>query len=141
MIYEEILFMLVITIFALIVHYYIGVINIWYIPSFEILVALVIYQISIEMYKSYSTYKEHKQTQENARKEQTIPIENNKITIPKEERKIKFEKTKEVIKFPVDEKVINKIEVSYGKEEIVSEDENEESSMHEEIKNDKTESV
>jgi hypothetical protein len=136
MIYEEILFMLVITIFALIVHYYIGVINIWYIPSFEILVALVIYQISIEMYKSYSTYKEHKQTQENARKEQKIPIpptQNNKITTPQEERKIKFEKTKEVIKFPVDEKVINKIDVSYGKEEIVSEDENEESAIQDEI--------
>lgn len=133
MIYEEILFMLVITIFALIVHYYIGVINIWYIPSFEILVALVIYQISIEMYKSYSTYKEHKQTQENARKEQTISIEDEKITIPKEERKIKFEKTKEVIKFPVDEKIINKIDVSYGKEEIVSEDENDESTIQDEI--------
>ena len=135
MIYEEILFMLVITIFALIVHYYIGVINIWYIPSFEILVALVIYQISIEMYKSYSTYKEHKQTQENARKDQKIPpTQNNKIVPPpQEERKIKFEKTKEVIKFPVDEKVINKIDVSYGKEEIVSEDENEESAIQDEI--------
>ena len=127
MIYEEILFMLCVTIFALILHYYIGVIDIWYIPAFEILVALVIYQISLEMHKSYSTYKEHKETQEKARNSEKIQ-EPSKI----EEKKIKFEKTKEVIKFPVDETVMNKVEVSYGKEEIMSDDESE-------IKNDESE--
>ena len=67
---EEILVALLVTIFALCIHYYIGVIDVWYIPAVEIFIALVFYELSKAMFKSYKTFEHHNISQQKARQEE-----------------------------------------------------------------------
>ena len=50
---EEIVVSLLIAIFALCLHYYIGTIDLWYIPAVEIFIGIVFYELIKAMYKSY----------------------------------------------------------------------------------------
>ncbi len=78
MLTEQILFMVLVAIFSLLLHYYIGVINIWYFPCTEVLVGLLLYEIMVSMYKSYAVYSEHLEMQNNARESEILSFD--KIT-------------------------------------------------------------
>ena len=133
---EEIIVSLIIAIFALCLHYYIGTIDLWYIPAVEIMVGIVFYELIKAMYKSYKTYEDHNKDQQKARQYELnlmTDINTNKNTyIPplkeqekekeqKENKKnISFDKKKEVRYFKDDEKLFDTIEVTNGQEEVMS---------------------
>lgn len=133
---EEIIVSLIIAIFALCLHYYIGTIDLWYIPTVEIMVGIVFYELIKAMYKSYKTYEDHNKDQQKARQYELnlmTDINTNKNTyIPplkeqekekeqKENKKnISFDKKKEVRYFKDDEKLFDTVEVTNGQEEVMS---------------------
>lgn len=131
---EEIIVSLLIAIFALCLHYYIGIIELWYIPALEIMVGIVFYELIKAMYKSYKTYEDHNKDQQKARQYELnlmTDINTNKNTyIPplkekekeqKENKKnISFDKKKEVRYFKDDEKLFDTVEVTNGQEEAMS---------------------
>jgi lipoprotein-anchoring transpeptidase ErfK/SrfK len=131
---EEIIVSLLISIFALCLHYYIGTIDLWYIPAVEIFIAIVFYELIKAMYKSYKTYEDHNKTQQKARQYEFNLItdintnENSRIvptlhdkeqsTSSKTNKKnITFDKSKEVRYFNDDENLFDTVEVTNGKEE------------------------
>lgn len=133
---EEIIVSLIIAIFALCLHYYIGTIDLWYIPAVEIIIGIVFYELIKAMYKSYKTYEDHNKDQQKARQYELnlmTDINTNKNTyIPplkeqekekeqKENKKnISFDKNKEVRYFKDDEKLFDTVEVTNGEEEVMS---------------------
>ena len=132
---EEIVVSLLIAIFALCLHYYIGTIDLWYIPAVEIFIGIVFYELIKAMYKSYKTYEDHNKDQQKARQYElnlmTDINTNENIHIPpiKEEEKekekenkknISFDKNKEVRYFKDDENTFDTIEVTNGQEEVMS---------------------
>lgn len=133
---EEIIVSLIIAIFALCLHYYIGTIDLWYIPAVEIMVGIVFYELIKAMYKSYKTYEDHNKDQQKARQYELnlmTDINTNQNTyIPplkeqekekeqKENKKnISFDKNKEVRYFKDDEKLFDTVEVTNGEEEVMS---------------------
>ena len=134
---EEIVVSLLIAIFALCLHYYIGTIDLWYIPAVEILVALVFYELIKAMYKSYKTYEDHNKNQQKARQYEfnlmtdintnqntNIPPlndEEHKMSSKTNRKNITFDKSKEVRYFNDDERLFDTVEVTNGKEEALSE--------------------
>ena len=136
MLTEQILFMLLVTIFSLLLHYYVGTINIWYFPCTEVLVSLLLYEIIVRMYKSYIVYSEHMEMQSSARESETLSFDkitklntkiNESTSIIKETKNI--EKTPElrskkekIVSFP-ELKGQNNIEIVEGDKESVSESE------------------
>jgi hypothetical protein len=133
---EEIIVSLIIAIFALCLHYYIGTIDLWYIPAVEIIIGIVFYELIKAMYKSYKTYEDHNKDQQKARQYELnlmTNINTNQNTyIPplkekekekeqKENKKnISFDKNKEVRYFKDDEKLFDTVEVTNGEEEVMS---------------------
>ena len=133
---EEIVVSLLIAIFALCLHYYIGTIDLWYIPAVEIFIAIVFYELIKAMYKSYKTYEDHNKTQQKARQYEfnlmTDLNTNQNTHIPplkekekekeqKENKKnITFDKSKEIRYFKDDEKLFDTVEVTNGEEEVMS---------------------
>jgi hypothetical protein len=133
---EEIVVSLLIAIFALCLHYYIGTIDLWYIPSVEIIIGIVFYELIKAMYKSYKTYEDHNKTQQKARQYEFnlmtdlntnqnthIPPFKEKEKEEKENKKnITFDKKKEVRYFKDDEKLFDTVEVTNGDQEEVMSD-------------------
>ena len=133
---EEIVVSLLIAIFALCLHYYIGTIDLWYIPSVEIIIGIVFYELIKAMYKSYKTYEDHNKTQQKARQYEFnlmtdlntnqnthIPSSKEKEKEEKENKKnITFDKKKEVRYFKDDEKLFDTVEVTNGDQEEVMSD-------------------
>lgn len=131
---EEIIVSLLIAIFALCLHYYIGTIDLWYIPAVEIFVGIVFYELIKAMYKSYKTYEDHNKDQQKARQYElnlmtdintnqntNIPPLKEKEKEQKENKKnISFDKNKEVRYFKDDEKLFDTVEVTNGEEEVMS---------------------
>ena len=133
---EEIVVSLLIAIFALCLHYYIGIIDLWYVPAVEILVALVFYELIKAMYQSYKTYEDHNKNQQKARqyefnlmtdintnKNINIPPSHNeehKMSSKSNKKNITFDKSKEVRYFNDDESLFDTVEVTDGKEEVMS---------------------
>ena len=123
---EEILVALLVSIFALCLHYYIGTINLWYIPAVEICIALVFYELIKAMYNSYKTVDNHSKIQEQARQDELSlltdfnTLKNKNITQPspiQQPKNIKFEEPR----IPRhDENTVDTIEVTSGTEEIMS---------------------
>ena len=130
---EEIVVSLLIAIFALCLHYYIGTIDLWYIPAVEICIALVFYELIKAMYKSYKTYEDHNKNQQKARQYEfnlmtdintnqntNIPPLNDKehlLSSKTNKKNITFDKSKEVRYFNDDESLFDTVEVTNGKEE------------------------
>jgi len=135
---EEIVVSLLIAIFALCLHYYIGTIDLWYIPAVEIFIGIVFYELIKAMYKSYKTYEDHNKDQQKARQYELnlmtdintnqnthIPLikkeEKEKEKEQKENKKnISFDKNKEVRYFKDDKNTFDTIEVTNGEEEVMS---------------------
>ncbi len=135
---EEILVSLLIAIFALCLHYYIGTIDLWYIPAVEIFIGIVFYELIKAMYKSYKTYEDHNKDQQKARQYElnlmTDLNTNQNTYIPplkekekekekeqKENKKnITFDKNKEIRYFKDDENIFDTVEVTNGEEEVMS---------------------
>lgn len=133
---EEIVVSLLIVIFALCLHYYIGTIDLWYIPAVEIIIGIVFYELIKAMYKSYKTYEDHNKDQQKARQYELnlmtdintsqntyIPPlkEENKEKEQKENKKnITFDKNKEIRYFKDDDKLFDTVEVTNGEEEVMS---------------------
>ena len=133
---EEIVVSLLIAIFALCLHYYIGTIDLWYIPAVEIFIAIVFYELIKAMYKSYKTYEDHNKTQQKARQYEfnlmTDLNTNQNTYIPplkekekekeqKENKKnITFDKNKEIRYFKDDDRLFDTVEVTNGEEEVMS---------------------
>ena len=93
---EQILLMLLVAIFSLLLHYYIGVINIWYFPCTEVLVALLLYEIMVSMYKSYTVYSEHIEMQNNARESEILSFDKMTKLNTKINESTSIEKEKEL---------------------------------------------
>jgi hypothetical protein len=133
---EEIVVSLLIAIFALCLHYYIGSIDLWYMSAVEIFIGIVFYELIKAMYKSYKTYEDHNKNQQKARQYEfnlmTDLNTNQNTHIPplkeKEKEKeqkqnkknITFDKSKEIRYFKDDEKFFDTVEVTNGKEEVMS---------------------
>tara|TARA_Y100000389_G_scaffold119714_1_gene116878 strand:- start:59 stop:526 length:468 start_codon:yes stop_codon:yes gene_type:complete len=134
---EEIVVSLLIAIFALCLHYYIGSIDLWYMSAVEIFIGIVFYELIKAMYKSYKTYEDHNKNQQKARQYEfnlmTDLNTNQNTYIPplkeqeKEQKKekenkknITFDKSKEIRYFKDDEKLFDTVEVTNGEEEIMS---------------------
>jgi hypothetical protein len=133
---EEILVALLVTIFALCLHYYIGTIDLWYMPAVEICIALIFYELTKAMYNSYKTFDNHARVQQQARQDEislltdintlknkniettttnTHPIQNKDHS-----KSITFEEIKKIRHFRNDEDVLDKVEVTTGTEEVMS---------------------
>ena len=132
---EEIVVSLLIAIFALCLHYYIGSIDLWYMSAVEIFIGIVFYELIKAMYKSYKTYEDHNKNQQKARQYELNlmtdlntnqntyipPIKEKEKEKEKENKKnISFDKNKEVRYFKDDEKLFDTVEVTNGEEEIMS---------------------
>ena len=124
---EELIIAIIITIFVLCLHYYFGVIDLWYMPAIEVLTCIIFYELSKAMYKSYETVDNHSRIQQEARenevniiteintiKNTNIPFKNKNL-----EKKLTFDKNKEIRKFRNDEKILDNVEKTTGKEEEV----------------------
>lgn len=134
MLTEQILFMLLVTIFSLLLHYYVGTINIWYFPCTEVLVSLLLYEIMVRMYKSYIVYSEHMEMQSSARESETLSFDkmtkmntkiNESTSISKKTKNIEKpsesnNKKEKIVTFP-EMKEQNNIEIIEGNEESVLE--------------------
>jgi hypothetical protein len=96
MLTEQILLMLLVAIFSLLLHYYIGVINIWYFSCTEVLVALLLYEIMVSMYKSYAVYSEHIEMQNNARESEILSFDKMTKLNTKINESTSIEKEKEL---------------------------------------------
>lgn len=134
MLTEQILFMLLVTIFSLLLHYYVGTINIWYFPCTEVLVSLLLYEIMVRMYKSYIVYSEHMEMQSSARQSENLSFDkmtklntkiNESTSISKETKIIEkpsesSNKKEKIVSFP-EMKEQNNIEIVEGNEESVLE--------------------
>lgn len=136
---EEIVVALLVSIFALCLHYYIGTIDLWYMPALEICIALVFYELIKAMYNSYKTFDTHSKTQEQARQDElslltdintlknknipiTTPIPTPSQSLPSEPSKnITFKKDRY---FRDDDNVFDNVEVTTGDEEVMSETSN-----------------
>ena len=127
---EELIIAIIITIFVLCLHYYFGVIDLWYMPAIEVLTCIIFYELSKAMYKSYETVDNHSRIQQEARenevniiteintiKNTNIPFKNKNL-----EKKLTFDKNKEIRKFRNDEKILDNVEITTGKEEEVMSD-------------------
>jgi c-di-AMP phosphodiesterase-like protein len=127
---EELIIAIIITIFVLCLHYYFGVIDLWYMPAIEVLTCIIFYELSKAMYKSYETVDNHSRIQQEARenevniiteintiKNTNIPFKNKNL-----EKKLTFDKNKEIRKFRNDEKILDNVEITTGKEEEVVSD-------------------
>jgi hypothetical protein len=127
---EELIIAIIITIFVLCLHYYFGVIDLWYMPAIEVLTCIIFYELSKAMYKSYETVDNHSRIQQEARenevniiteintiKNTNIPFKNKNL-----EKKLTFDKNKEIRKFRNDEKILDNVEIITGKEEEVMSD-------------------
>lgn len=127
---EELIIAIIITIFVLCLHYYFGVIGLWYMPAIEVLTCIIFYELSKAMYKSYETVDNHSRIQQEARenevniiteintiKNTNIPFKNKNL-----EKKLTFDKNKEIRKFRNDEKILDNVEITTGKEEEVMSD-------------------
>ena len=64
---EELIIAIIITIFVLCLHYYFGVIDLWYMPAIEVLTCIIFYELFKAMYKSYETVDNHSRIQQEAR--------------------------------------------------------------------------
>ena len=64
---EELIIAIIITIFVLCLHYYFGVIDLWYMPAIEVLTCIIFYELSKAMDKSYETVDNHSRIQQEAR--------------------------------------------------------------------------
>ena len=127
---EELIIAIIITIFVLCLHYYFGVIDLWYMPAIEVLTCIIFYELSKAMYKSYETVDNHSRIQQEARENEVniiteintikninIPFKNKNL-----EKKLTFDKNKEIRKFRNDEKILDNVEITTGKEEEVMSD-------------------
>jgi len=127
---EELIIAIIITIFVLCLHYYFGVIDLWYMPAIEVLTCIIFYELSKAMYKSYETVDNHSRIQQEARenevniiteintiKNTNIPFKNKNL-----EKKLTFDKNKEIRKFRNDEKILDNVEIITGSEEEVMSD-------------------
>jgi hypothetical protein len=152
---DEIIVALLVTVFALCLHYYIGVIDLWYMPAVEIGIALIFYELSKGMVKSYKIFEHHNKSIQKARQEEINLItelntsKNQNIIIgqitpkaketkeTKETKSITFDKNKEVRHFRNDEKILDDIEITVGTHETMSDttmsDTNEVMSLEEEF--------
>ena len=134
---EEIVVSLLIAIFALCLHYYIGSIDLWYMSAVEIFIGIVFYELIKAMYKSYKTYEDHNKNQQKARQYEfnlmTDLNTNQNTYIPplkeqeKEQKKekenkknITFDKSKEIRYFKDDDRLFDTVEVTNGEEEVMS---------------------
>lgn len=132
---EEIMVSLLITIFAMCLHYYIGVIDLWYMPAVEILISLMFYELIKAMHQSYKTYEDHNNIQQKARQYELNLMtdintnENTRIPLVEEQQATKsnkslktitFDENKEVRYFKDDDKVFDNVEITHGQEEVMS---------------------
>lgn len=134
---EEIIVIILVSLFALCLHYYIGTIDLWYLPAVEIFIGIIFYELTKAMYKSYKTYDNHKKVEQKAREAEInlmtelntvsnsyIPPKKSELKEDKNEDKnkknITFDKNKEIRQFRNNEKILDDIEISVGKQEIMS---------------------
>ena len=127
---EELIIAIIITIFVLCLHYYFGVIDLWYMPAIEVLTCIIFYELSKAMYKSYETVDNHSRIHQEARENEVniiteintikninIPFKNKNL-----EKKLTSYKNKEIRKFRNDEKILDNVVITTGKEEEVMSD-------------------
>ena len=132
---EEIVVSLLIAIFALCLHYYIGSIDLWYMSAVEIFIGIVFYELIKAMYKSYKTYEDHNKNQQKARQYEfnlmtdlntnqnthIPPLKEKEKEKEKENKKnITFDKNKEIRYFKDDDRLFDTVEVTNGEEEVMS---------------------
>lgn len=125
---DEIIVALLVTIFALCLHYYIGTIDLWYMPAVEIGIALIFYELSKGMVKSYKIFEHHNNSIKKARQDElnlitelnTTKNQNISAKQEKEPKSITFDKNKEVRHFRNDEKILDDIEITVGTHEAMS---------------------